>query len=228
VFDRNTVSLDLTGPDPILNAFDGNARNMMKRFERDGATVEQATSMEDFERFVEIYQKTMRRVSADTFYYFDTEHFGRLRRFTLASAMLLVVKLGERIAAGALFLIGADWMHYHLSATDPEISVPGATNALISHAAQQGRHRGFKRLHLGGGHSDAVDDKLFRFKRRMSTDEHTFWIGKYVHNKEKYADVCGRWRDEHQDMVVDYGNRVLCYRFVAPATNVVDVASTPV
>jgi hypothetical protein len=217
LWDRGTVSLDLTGNEPIITAFDGNARNMVKRFEREEATIEETKSIDDFERFVEIYQKTMHRVSAGAFYYFDPDHFDRLRRLTLGSAKLSVVKLGGRITAGAIFLTGCYWLHYHLSATDPEYRVPGATNALIAHAAQQGHQCGLKRMHLGGGQSDSPDDRLLKFKHRMSTDKHSFWIGKYVHNEKAYSDICKLWRDRNPDQVADYGNRVLCYRFASPA-----------
>ena len=212
---RLTVSLSLSQDKSILSAFDGNARNMVKRFKREGATIEETEFAEDFEQFVEIYKHTMRRVSADDFYYFDLGHFDRLRRLTLGPAKLYVVKRDGKIAAGAIFLMGSDILHYHLSATDSDNNVAGATNALIAKAAEQGRQHGFKRLHFGGGQSNLPNDRLLKFKRRMSTDEHSFWIGKYVHDEKVYSDLCGRWRDQNPDSVAEFGNRILCYRFAS-------------
>ena len=111
--------------------------------------------------------------------------------------------------------MGSDLLHYHLSATDSDNNVAGATNALIAKAAEQGRQHGFKRLHFGGGQSNLPNDRLLKFKRRMSTDEHSFWIGKYVHDEKVYSDLCGRWRDQNPDRVAEFGNRILCYRFAS-------------
>ena len=104
-------------------------------------------------------------------------------------------------------------MHYHLSATDPDHRVPGATNAVILCAAEIGRTKGLKRLHLGGGNSNAEDDPLFRFKRRMGTDTHDFWIGRRIHNEEVYRAVCNEWRRDNADVAHTYGGRLLCYHY---------------
>ncbi len=195
---------------------------MVKRFKREGATIEETEFAEDFEQFVEIYKQTMRRVSADQFYYFNLGYFERLRRLTLGAAKLYVVKRDGRIAAGAIFLMGSDLLHYHLSATDSNNKVAGATNALIAKAAEQGWRRGFKRLHLGGGKSNLPNDQLLKFKRRMSTDEHSFWIGKYVHDESVYSEICRRWRDRNPNRVAEFGNRLLCYRFSPPSSIVAE------
>ena len=88
--------------------------------------------------------------------------------------MLVLATISGKISAGAIFLEGNNWMHYHLSATDPNHFHSGATNAVILRAAEIGRTKGLKRLHLGGGNSNAEEDPLFRFKRRMGTDIHDF------------------------------------------------------
>ena len=71
-------------------------------------------------------------------------------------------------------------MHYHLSATNPDCKVPGATNAIIAAAARIGMEAGLKRLHLGGGRTASKDDALLKFKESMATDRHHFQIGKRV------------------------------------------------
>lgn len=216
ILDRQTVSLNLTDPRDVSDAFDRNSMGMVKRAWKCGIVVAESDSERDFQQFVGIYSRTMTRIGADAFYHFDPRHFRHLWEVVQTSGMLLVAKLSENVVGGAIFLKGKRWLHYHLSATDPDRRVPGATNAIIHRAAERGRAAGLTRLHLGGGTTAAADDSLLLFKRRMSTDSHEFWIGKHIHDSEAYSKVCTVWRQQNRRAATRYGNRILCYRFADP------------
>jgi hypothetical protein len=224
MFDRRTVSLDLSGETDLRQRLKKNARSMISRSMRDGVEITPADLDKEFKQFVDIYQKTMNRVSAETFYFFDEGYFDRLRELIRASGMLVLAKLAGEIAAAAVFVKGEHWLHYHLSATNPDHFHPGATNALILYAAEIGRADGLECLHLGGGKTKDADDSLFRFKRRMATTEHDFWIGKRIHHVDAYDQIRDHWRRCNEKSAAEYKNRILCYRYFDETIGMIDHA----
>ena len=113
--------------------------------------------------FRRLYTDSMQRMGADAFYLFPESYFSTLastlgRRLGVATAWLR-----EEAVGAALFLIGADFCHYHLSATTDLGRRYKATTLLIVTAAAQAAKQGCRQLHLGGG--AAADDALFQFKR---------------------------------------------------------------
>ena len=211
LLDRDTRSLELTKLDPEQPPFDGTSRNMLRKAERSGVIVERASLDKDWPQFVALYCKTMDRVGADAFYYFSDSYFSGLRELARKSGFLLAAKLGEKLLSAAVFFKGQSYLHYHISATDPDHRMPGATNQVIWQAGLLGRQAGLTRLHLGGGRTREAGDSLLRFKTSMSTDTHPFYIAKRVHNKEAYSLVKNLWATEYPDLASQYGQQILCY-----------------
>jgi hypothetical protein len=215
VYDRETVSLKLEGFDALgldQLPFDKMARYMLRRAEGLGISVEACLVEEYFEEFVRLYRRTMERLQADDYYYFSEEYFAGLRRLMLEAGWLLAARQDGECVAAALFLKGERLLHYHLSASDPERRLPGATNKLIYNAAMLGSREGFEVLHLGGGISQASNDSLLKFKRKMATDAHAFYIGKRIHQPRVYALLRDLWAGAYPSLVQRYGRRLLCYR----------------
>ena len=213
--DRETVSLSLGGlPDSSI-AFSGNAGNMVRRAIRAGVSIEVDDLEQRFPDFVDLYRRTMDRLQGDEFYYFNDDHFSSLKALVSDHGWLVTASSDGQMVAGAILLRGDTFLHYHLSATQPDARVPGATNAILLKGAEMGQAFGLQRMHLGGGITAGEDDALLRFKRRMATDAHTFRIGNRIHDTVAYADLQESWRHAHPQLVSTYGSRVLCYRYVA-------------
>jgi hypothetical protein len=215
VYDRETVSLNLQGFDALgidRLPFDKMTRYMLRRAEKLGLSVEAYPAEESFDEFVRLYRRTMERLHADDYYYFNEDYFAGLRGLIADSGWLLAAKQDGEGVAAALFLKGQRWLHYHLSASDPSRRLPGATNALIYNAARMGSLDGFEALHLGGGISQATDDSLLKFKRKMGTNAHAFYIGKRIHQPRVYAELREMWGRANPSLIQRYGRRLLCYR----------------
>ena len=108
----------------------------------------------------------MQRIRAVDYYFFNDDYFEALKQLLERRGWLLVAEQEGAWVAAALFLKGGEYMHYHLSATDPDRKVPGATNAIIAVATRIGTEAGLKRLHLGGGRTRTADDALLKSKNR--------------------------------------------------------------
>jgi GNAT acetyltransferase-like protein len=212
IHDRDTVSVNLSNVASKTIQFGSDARYMIRRAESAGVTVNSYSPSTHFERFVALYTKAMQRIQAGDYYFFNDDYFEALKQLVERRGWLLVAEQEGTWVAAALFLKGGEYMHYHLSATDPDRKLPGATNAIIAAAAHIGTEAGLKRLHLGGGRTANPDDALLKFKESMATDRHHFQIGKRVRNPGAYSELCRIWREEYPSLVPIFGNRFLCYK----------------
>ena len=136
-----------------------------------------------------------------------------LAEFLDNSGWILAALLDDRWVAAAIFLSGAESLHYHLAASDTNFAPPGTMNQLLYFAAHLGSEQGMQRFHLGGGRTAASDDSLLKFKRSMASDSHHHYIGTRVHHQEAYLRLKGYWKENFPALVHKYGNRILCYRY---------------
>ena len=81
--------------------------------------------------------------------------------------------------------------HYVLAAHAADYT-PGAGERLIYQTARHAAKGGSRKLVLGGGVTAAADDGLLRFKARFTRELVTFFIGKMVHDKPRFAELCNR------------------------------------
>ena len=92
-----------------------------------------------------------------------------------------------------MFMCGDEYMHYHLSSTNPEFYSYAANNLILARAIEYGRENGLKWLHLGGGLSSSEKDNLFRFKRSFGRTDNNlkdFYLGKAIFMPEIYDKLC--------------------------------------
>jgi len=177
-----TVGWPLAGD--LLAGMHGKHRNVVRKAEKVGVTVEATPAPYDLSAFVSLYGQTMRRQDAAAYYFFPTDYWERLSALLDRLVRFDAVAEGE-IVASALCLRGDRWLHYHLGATADLARDFGASNLLLYEAARWGQEQGLEEFHLGGG--AGAEDSLFTFKQRFSPkSRREFWVGKLVHDEEAY------------------------------------------
>lgn len=212
--ERENVSLNLARLDGDTLPFDSKTCNMLKRAERLGVEAKEHSVEGCFDQFVDLYLRTMETIGADKYYFFSDEYFRLLKELIKDSGRLFVAEKNHTWIAAAVFLKGAKWIHYHLSASDPDKRLPGSTNLILYTCAKLARNEGLELLHLGGGRpGGSENDPLLKFKKSMATDSHDFYIGKRIHNKEVYAYLRDLWEKQYPSLVPLYENRLLCYHY---------------
>ncbi|WP_270987394.1 hypothetical protein, partial [Campylobacter upsaliensis] len=133
--------------------------------------------------FCKLYEKTMLRNRADSFYFFDQKYFDTL--FTLKQNVVLRAEFEGETLAFANFFIGKEFAYYHLSANCNERN---ANAALLDFFFELCTQKGVKFVILGGGVKD--DDNLYYFKSRFSTLWTHFSIGGLVFDTLNYEKLC--------------------------------------
>ena len=202
VYSRHTVAVDLTKADYSAVQFSPDCRNMIRKAAKKGVTVSIDESCAELEGFIRLYYATMDKNSAADYYYFDREYFEQLRAIANSGLILINAFVEEKLIASAMFMCSEEYMHYHLSSTDPEYYSYAANNAILAAAIEYGRERGLRWLHLGGGLSGSEKDNLFRFKRSFGRTEANlkdFYMGRGIFMPEVYERLCGLARENGVD-----------------------------
>jgi hypothetical protein len=118
--------------------------------------------------FLRGYREAMDRKTADPKYYTIAD---RLEEWAHNPSVHVVLAPN----AGAMFLTGDTWAHYHLSFRRPEAHNT-AMHAVFDCAAPVIAATGCQYMHLGGGTSASLEDPLYKFKSRIGRLPHTVYF----------------------------------------------------
>lgn len=106
--------------------------------------------------------------AATPLYYRLVHHLARWA----GNAQVHVVRAKD---AGAIFLSGREWGHYHLSYRMPNAHNT-AMHAIFALAVPILTKAGCQRIHLGGGRTGEITDSLYRFKSTIGRLEHQVYF----------------------------------------------------
>lgn len=210
---QKTVFLDLTQPEAdIWNRIHPKHRNTIRSAQKNNLTFVADERFEQLDVFSEIYKLTMEGAQADDFYFFDADYFRSIKKSLVNNGFIGYVCLDEKIIAAAIFLYDGIFGHYHLAGSLKEYLNYKPNNFLIYMAALHLKKRGVRTLHLGGGTSGAEDNSLYLFKKRFSTTQADFYLGKVTLDTENYLRACRLWQDNAE--VKSKQDAFLKYRFL--------------
>lgn len=204
--DRQTVYIDLEYDD-LLMSYSTRVRTAIRKAANLGLRVEWWKASDFLPVFINLYESSMRALSADEFYFFTDSYYRELINSKLSHLAACI--LNDKVVAAAVFLLSSDKIEYHLSASDEVGKRLGATNLIIHNAAIMAKKNNCKFFHLGGGISDDGNDSLFFFKSGFSKLRSCFKIGKYIHDQATYDALKSEFVTRHGAV----SNKVLFYRF---------------
>lgn len=186
---RNTVYVDLQGSlQSIWNdTMTGRTRTAIRKAEKSGVSVRYLHA-DGVPCFANLYHETMRRLEADTYYYFSDPYFDRLGELVNESGILIEAVHESKVIASIVVLAGDKFSHYHLSAADTEFRKLQANSLLLWEAIKWSKEQGLSLMHLGGGYS-ASEDSLFKFKAGFSPCTAEYHVGKVIHDTNKYVEL---------------------------------------
>ncbi len=174
----------------LLGGMHAHHRRAVRKAERAGLEVAAEVSPPSLERFASLYRETMTRQGASGYYFFQETYWERLLR--LGERLLLLEGRLEGRPAGAILCLAAPpWLHYHLGASSETGRGTGANHLLMLAAARWAQERGYEQFHLGAGVGGG-GGPLLDWKRRFCPGElQEQWIGKAIHDRERYRELTG-------------------------------------
>lgn len=212
--DRKTVAIDLSeGIDAAwMNEIHTKNRNVIKKGEKNGLKFIVDDNYERLPEFIDLYNSTMDKLSAEDFYYFQNTYYENLKTNIKDSFLGLVENQGKIIAA-AIFFYSLPYGHYHLAGSDKNALSLSPNNFLLWNAAKELAGRGVQTFHLGGGTDGREDNSLFQYKRKFSKSEYQFSFGKLMFNQEVYDSVVADWEAKNPEKAEKMKYILLKYKY---------------
>ena len=182
----NTVCINTINEENIWANITSKNRNMVRKAQNSNIKIYWGRDEYLIDEFMKIYNDTMDKNSATSYYYFDREFYLSILFDLKYNAQIFYAKLNDEIISMSIILFGNKKMHYHLSASKKEFQSMAPTNLLLYEVACWGCRNGYETLHLGGG-LGAKEDSLYKFKKSFSKEEDkVFCVGKKIFNKDIY------------------------------------------
>jgi hypothetical protein len=188
---NDTIGIDTTVPEQVYwDRCEGRARTAVRKATRLGYSVTTRPIERDDlvadSPFRSLYSKTMQRVAAQSYYYFQDAYYETLYRELGAQLRWFLVSnaSGEPVVI-AMTMVWQPFVHLHLVGSDPMAMRDGAGNlcydGMLRWACQQPE---IQLCHLGGGLT--ADDALFNFKKSFGGERMSFWIASSILNAQAY------------------------------------------
>lgn len=182
----HTIALNLESPDIIWENITSKNRNMIRKAEKSGVEIRHGKGMELLDKFMEIYDETMRHDNAEEYYFFERKFYESIDADLYDNYEIFYAVFEGEIIAMSIILFSGIQMHYHLSGSRYEYRRLAPSNLLLYKAALWGHEHGFKTFHLGGGVGSG-EDNLYKFKAAFNRNsDYQFSIGKMLLDTDKY------------------------------------------
>lgn len=176
----HTIAIDLSSPEIIWENIISKNRNMIRKAEKSGVEIRHGKGMELLDKFMEIYDETMRHDNAEEYYFFEREFYESIDKDLHENYEIFYAVFEGEIVAMSIMLFSGTQMHYHLSGSRYEFRRLAPSNLLLYKAALWGHEQGFKTFHLGGGVGSG-EDNLYKFKAAFNRNsDYQFSIGKMI------------------------------------------------
>lgn len=184
-----TISFDLASPDVIWENIISKNRNMIRKAEKNGVTIEHGKGMDLMDQFTAIYNATMDKDHAEEYYYFKRPFYESIDRDLQNNYEMFYAMYDGKPIAMSIMIFANGRLNYHLSGSDIEYRNLAPSNLLLYKAALWGYEQGCKTFHLGGGVGSG-EDNLYKFKAAFNKNsDFQFSIGKEIFDQVKYDEL---------------------------------------
>ena len=184
-----TIAFDLASPEVIWENIISKNRNMIRKAEKNGITIEHGKGMGLLDQFTAIYNATMDKDHAEEYYYFKRPFYESIHNDLNGNYEMFYAMYEGRPIAMSIMIFANGRLNYHLSGSDIEYRNLAPSNLLLYKAALWGCEQGCKTFHLGGGVGSG-EDNLYKFKAAFNKNsDFQFSIGKEIFDQEKYDEL---------------------------------------
>ena len=199
-FIRNTIKIDLENEqEKILKAMSSNTRRNINKGIRSALNVQiySKPSLENIQKFYEIYLETMKRLKASDYYIFSLEFILNTFQLLKYNAEIAFVFYDDKIISSFIFLLSNKLVHYHLGGSVNQYLSHRPNNLMFYKAALRYKKMGKRYFHLGGGYSG--NDSLFKFKKGFNKNGLLdFYVGNKINNKYIYDRLVKEWKKKNR------------------------------
>jgi len=187
-------------------------RSYINKLQREGYRLVIDSNWRKLDQFLEMYYATMRRVSANDFYFFPRSYFEDLRTSLRDHTHLaFIITPNNELACGAIVTSCGDILQYHLAGTNDGFRGGHPNKLLIHQLRLWGKARGLRAFNLGGG-VGASSDSLLHFKSGFSKLRAPFGSYRLITNTAVYTRLLRQWESITQEQAGDMTRFFPAYR----------------
>jgi hypothetical protein len=185
--------IDLTETAEELNSqLRSRYRSYLNAMRREGVEARWIPLESGLSAFVDLYYRTMDRVHAARWYYFEPCYFEGLNRLLGDNLRLCEVHLRGQTVALGLFACSGGIVEYLFSGVDERLAQPHATKLMMVFVRDWAKIAGLRLFHLGGG-VGGKEDALSQFKRGFTRHASPFRSWRFVSDTGTYACLLKAW-----------------------------------
>jgi serine/alanine adding enzyme len=169
-------------------------RRSARRADEAGLEVTVVPDPNSLDGFRKLYEATMSRKEADSFFFFPDAYWDcLLTRSATLEPVLVEGRFDGELVTSLLCLAKRPWLHYHLGGSNEIALKIGASNRCLLAAAEWAQSHGMTGFHLGGGVGGSSQSSLFAFKQRFDPTgpRLPFGVAKLVHDRNRYQELAG-------------------------------------
>lgn len=187
VYCGKTIEMFLDTKEIIWKNITSKNRNTIRKAKNNNVSIGHAhNDLELLNKFKMMYDETMRRDNAESYYFFPSKFYEALNYFLSDNHEIFYALYEGQIIAMSIILFANDSIHYHLSCSIYEYRHLAPSNLLLYEVSKWGNDNGYKHFHLGGG-LGGHQDQLYKFKAAFNRNSDcSFYIGKLLADKEAY------------------------------------------
>lgn len=187
------VFIDLGLPDYLYDSFNYTARRNVKAAGKAGlqwiSKYGGEVTEEDLDAFMQVYESTMDRNSADDYYYFSRRFIRDCLRLLDRRVLFFIVHKDNRPASVEIVPFDPPYAFGFLGGTDARFFKTRPNNMMKDVIIRRFLEEGVRYYHMGGGSESIVNFKLMHSKNGIIP----FYIGKQVFLEEEYQTVVKSW-----------------------------------
>lgn len=196
IYDRDVVYIDLAlSKDERWKNYSSNTRNILRKCNKE--LVFQKSN--NLDKFVELYEKTMKKNNATEFYYFSNEYYEQL--VNNKNIELYEIQKDGEVISSVFFMFSDEFGHYHLSANSYDMRQFNANYFMLDNIFEIAKEKRKKFFILGGGTTSIKDDSLLKFKQKFSPLSKPFYISGKIYNHEMYNKYVAIWAEQSKHKI---------------------------
>ena len=186
----------------IWNRYNRKVRKNVRKAERNNLQIIIERNTAHLDSFLEIYNRTMDRNKADTYYYFNRAYFKDIERLLPDNFLYFHVVKDGKIISSELVLYSEHYAYSFLGGTLEEYYEFRPNDFLKNEILKWCNRTGREKFVLGGGYHNG--DGIYTYKRGFSSDPDVpFYTGKFIFNKEIYDKAVEMRRKEDPSFTGD-------------------------
>lgn len=202
----DNVVVNTTGDfeEDIWKKYEHKVRKNVNKAMKNGLQIVIENNLDHLFGFLDIYNSTMDRNNADSYYYFGAKYFEDIARLLPDNFMYFHVFKDGKIASTELVLCSQDYAYSFLGGTFTEFYEFRPNDFLKNEIIKWCNRTGRKKFILGGGYHK--DDGIYRYKRCFTPDPDVpFYVGRHIFDKEKYDKIVEIRASEDPEFNIETG-----------------------